>query len=178
MLRWNTRGDYPQVDESSYIDDSAVIIGKVLIGKHVFIGPGVIIRADEPGSFIKIDDNCNIQDRVIIHSLIDKEVIVGRNASITHGCIVHGPCKLESNCFIGFGSVIFDSNIGEGAMIMNLCCIEGVSIPAGKLVTSTKLIHNQKEVDMLTDVTTDNQCFSNNICKVNFNLVEEYIRRQ
>lgn len=52
MFRWNPQGDYPQVDKSAYIDPTAVIVGKVNIGKNVFVGPTAVIRADEPGSTI------------------------------------------------------------------------------------------------------------------------------
>ena len=69
MLNWNSSGDYPQIDKDTYVHSTAVIIGKVSIGKNVFIGPGAVIRADEKGSSIIIKDNCNVQDRVIIHGL-------------------------------------------------------------------------------------------------------------
>ena len=49
MMSWNPNGDYPKVDTTSYIHPTAVVIGKVRIGKNVFVGPGAVIRADEPG---------------------------------------------------------------------------------------------------------------------------------
>ena len=76
MFRWNPQGDYPQVDKSAYIDSTAVIVGKVDIGKNVFVGPGAVIRADEPGSLITIKENCNVQDRVIIHALENTSVLI------------------------------------------------------------------------------------------------------
>ena len=113
MFRWNPEGDYPQIDDSAYIDSTAVIIGKVDIGKNVFIGPGAVVRADELGSSITIKDNCNIQDRVIIHALENTSVLIEENTSLVHGCIVHGPCKIGKNCFIGFGSVVFNAEVGS-----------------------------------------------------------------
>ena len=105
-IRPNPQGDYPKIDKTAYIDPSAVIIGKVTIGRNVFVAPGAVIRADEPESFIRIGDNCNIQDRVVAHALANTSVIIGRNTSLSHGCIVHGPCVIGKGCFIGFGSVI------------------------------------------------------------------------
>ena len=75
------QGDYPQVNNTAYIDPGAIIIGKVKIGKNVFVGPGAVTRADEPGSWITIKDNCNIQDRVIIHALEGTSVLIGENTS-------------------------------------------------------------------------------------------------
>ena len=81
MFRCNPQGDYPQIDESVYIDPMAVLIGKVRIGRNVFIGPTTVIRADEPGSSINIEDNCNVQDRVIIHALENTSVLIEENTS-------------------------------------------------------------------------------------------------
>ena len=129
MLNWNPEGDYPEIDNTAYIDRTAVIIGKVKIGKNVFIGPDAVLRADEPRSSITINDNCNVQDRVIIHVLENSSVLIEENTSLTHGCIIHGPCKIAENCFIGFGSVVFKSNIGEGVCVKHLAVVEGVDIP-------------------------------------------------
>ena len=81
MFRYNPQGDYPQIDESVYIDPMAVLIGKVRIGRNVFIGSTTVIRADEPGSSINIEDNCNVQDRVIIHALENTSVLIEENTS-------------------------------------------------------------------------------------------------
>ncbi|MDP2830648.1 MAG: carbonate dehydratase, partial [Candidatus Omnitrophota bacterium] len=62
MIRRNPQGDYPKIDKTSYIDPTAVIIGKVKIGKNVFIAPGAVIRADEAKSSVIIGDSSNIQD--------------------------------------------------------------------------------------------------------------------
>jgi len=55
------------------------------------VGPGVIIRADEPDSGITISENCSVQARVIIHALEHSDVVIEGNSSITHGSIIHGP---------------------------------------------------------------------------------------
>ena len=41
MVRWNPEGDYPQIDNTAYIDPTAVIIGKIAIGKNVFVSSRV-----------------------------------------------------------------------------------------------------------------------------------------
>ncbi len=47
MIRCNPNGDYPKIDKTTYIDPTATIIGKVKIGKNVFVAPGAVIRADD-----------------------------------------------------------------------------------------------------------------------------------
>ncbi|MBU4305987.1 MAG: carbonate dehydratase, partial [Candidatus Omnitrophica bacterium] len=117
MIRCNPSGEYPKIDKTTYIDPTAMVIGKVKIGKNVFVAPGAVIRADETGSSITVKDNCNIQDRVIIHALENTSVLIEENTSLAHGCIIHGPCKIGKKCFIGFGSVVFKSEIGEKSLI-------------------------------------------------------------
>lgn len=60
MLRWSPHGNYPQIDKSVYIDSGTTISGNVIIGEKVFIGTGAVVRADEPGSSIIIQNDCNI----------------------------------------------------------------------------------------------------------------------
>lgn len=48
MLYRNHAGDKPVVAATATIHPSAVVIGNVLIGEKVFVGPNAVIRADEP----------------------------------------------------------------------------------------------------------------------------------
>ncbi|MFP3519897.1 carbonate dehydratase, partial [Pseudomonas sp. SIMBA_077] len=47
MIRKNPSGDLPVIAESAYVDKTAIICGKVVIGDNVFVGPYAVIRADE-----------------------------------------------------------------------------------------------------------------------------------
>ncbi|MDP3637252.1 MAG: hypothetical protein U0989_11480 [Azonexus sp.] len=38
MIRKNPRGDLPQIHESAYVDQTAIICGKVIIEENVFVG--------------------------------------------------------------------------------------------------------------------------------------------
>jgi carbonic anhydrase len=154
-------------------DPSAIIIGNVSIGQNVFIGPGVVIRADEPGSSIIIEDNCNVQDRVIVHALRNSYVLIESNTSLAHGCIIHGPCKIGRNCFIGFGSVVFQAKIGEGTIIKHLSCVEGVNIPKKKVVESGNTISNKSHVQKLKCPDKDLKEFIKKVVKANLALIEK-----
>jgi len=73
-VRPNTKGDWPSVDPSAYLDPTAQLIGNVRGGEKVFVGPNAVIRADEPGTDgkvlpIMIEAESNIQDGVLIHSI-------------------------------------------------------------------------------------------------------------
>lgn len=172
----NPQGDYPQVDESAYIDPTAVIVGKVNIGKNVFVGPTAVIRADEPGSSIAIGDNCNVQDRVIIHALENSAVLIEENTSLAHGCIIHGPCKIGKNCFIGFGSVVFKSEIDEGVVVKHLAVVEGVNIFSGKIVESSQLVNSEDDARELKYADKKLKDFVKRVVEVNLDLVKGYKR--
>lgn len=174
MLRRNPQGDYPQIDKSAYIDPTAVIVGKVTIGKNVFIGPGAVIRADEAGSSIAVSDNCNIQDRAIIHALENTSVLIGENTSLAHGCIIHGPCKIGKNCFIGFGSVVFKSEIGKKSLVRHLAVVETVNIFPERVVESGQLVNSAEGVRGLRCTGQRDKAFMEKVIKVNLNLARGY----
>ena len=171
MIRKNPNGDYPQIDNTAYIDPTTVIIGKVKIGKNVFVGPQAVIRADEPNSSITIKDNCNIQDRAIIHALEGTSVLIEENA---HGCIIHGPCKISRNCFIGFGSVVFNAEVGKDVIITHLVVVEGVNILPERVVRSSQLIDSVAGVRELNGVDKKLKEFTEKIVKANLDLAKRY----
>ncbi|MCU0348604.1 MAG: hypothetical protein MUC59_16825, partial [Saprospiraceae bacterium] len=57
-------GYRPVVHESSFVHPQAAVTGNVIIGKHVYVGPGAAIRGDwgeiiiEDGSTLKCDEVC------------------------------------------------------------------------------------------------------------------------
>lgn len=174
MIEQNPNGDHPQIDSTAYIHHTAVIIGNVKIGKNVFVGPGAVVRADESHSSITIKDNCNVQDRVIIHALTDSSVLIENNTSLAHGCIIHGPCKISKNCFIGFGSVVFNIEIGEEVFIKHLTVVEGVNIFSGRVVESSQFVNSKHDAGELKFAGRNLKDFANNVVKTNLELVGRY----
>ncbi len=174
MIRRNPHGEYPKIDNTSYIDNTALIIGAVKIGKNVFVGPGAVIRADEPSSSITIQDNCNIQDRVIIHALENSSVLVEENTSLAHGCIIHGPCKISKNCFVGFGSVVFNAEISNDVFIKHLVVVDGVSIPPERVIESCTLITNKDKTNNLQTSDQSLKKFAGTVVRTNLDLVKKY----
>lgn len=174
MIRRNPQGDYPKIDKTAYIDPSAVVIGKVNIGKNVFVAPGAVIRSDERKSSIAIGDNCNVQDRVIIHALGNSSVAIEKNTSLSHGCIIHGPCRIGKNCFIGFGSVIFKANLHEGVFVRFSAVVSGVVIPARRVIADGAVIDTAEKVRGLASAPEESRKFTQNVLKANLELVRGY----
>jgi carbonic anhydrase/acetyltransferase-like protein (isoleucine patch superfamily) len=174
MQMQNPQKQQPQISEKAWISETAIIIGNVYIGDNVFVAHNAIIRADEPGSSIIISDGCNVQDNVIIHALSHSQVLINPDTSLAHGCIVHGPCQIGKKCFIGFGSVVFDCNIGTDSLIQHNSTVHGVDIPSGKVVRSGKTITDEDEVKNLENITKNLIEFKISVLKANLYLVDGY----
>lgn len=54
MIRKNPRGDLPHIDESAYVDQTAILCGKILIEENVFVGPYAVIRGFYVSSTLRI----------------------------------------------------------------------------------------------------------------------------
>ncbi len=181
-LRLNPKRDKPTVDPSSYIDPSAVLIGPVTIGKNCYIGPNVVVRADEadPGSGkvapVLIGDEVNLQDGVIIHALAGTTVSIGSHTSLAHGCVIHGPCSIEEHCFVGFRAVVFKSTVGSGSMIKHGAIVEGVDIPSGKVVPTGAVITSVDDLQKLKDIGHAEQEFMEEVVHTNVQLAEGYAK--
>lgn len=170
----NPNGQFPKVSNKAWIFDTALIIGNVIIEENVFVGPNTVIRADEPGSSVTIQRNCNVQDNVVIHSLSNSEVKIGNNTSLAHGCIVHGPCKIGENCFVGFGAVVFDCDLGEDTLVLHRAVVRGVEILPHKVVPDGTVITDQKNASLLEDITTNFAEFKKSVVRGNLELVNGY----
>ena len=139
-------GYKPVIDPSSFVHKEATIIGNVIIGKKVYIGPGASIRGD--WGKITIKDGCNVQDNCTIHIFPGKDVILEENAHIGHGAIVHG-ANIGKNTLVGMNSVIMDDcNIGDECIIGALCFVKGeMNIPNRKIVVGNPAIIKGKVSD-------------------------------
>lgn len=127
------RGFKPVIDESAYIHPNATVVGNVIIGKDVYIGPGAAIRGDWGG--IVIEDGCNVQENCIVHMFPGIVVRLHKSAHIGHGAVVHG-AEIGENSLVGMNAVIMDNAIiGKGCIIGALCFVKSeMIIPDRKVV--------------------------------------------
>ncbi len=179
MIRKNPQGDLPVIHESAYVDQTAIVCGKVFIGENVFIGPYVVIRADEVdinGGMepIIIGSNSNIQDGVVVHSKAGGKVVIGESTSIAHRSIIHGPCEVGTKVFIGFNSVVFNCTVGDGCVIRHNSVVENCHLPANFHIPSTTTIHSDADLELIPKVSADASSFSESVVMTNLELVKGY----
>jgi carbonic anhydrase/acetyltransferase-like protein (isoleucine patch superfamily) len=130
----------PKISRSAFVDRSAAVIGDVTIGDDVYIAPNASIRADEPGSKMIIGEECNVQDNAVLHAVSGSELRVGKGSTLAHGCIVHGPCTVGEGRSIGFGSVVFQSALMDGCVVMHRAFVHGATVPAERLIAGGAII--------------------------------------
>lgn len=181
---WSRNLAEPTIHESTFVHSFSKVIGDVRIGANVIVAPGTSIRADEGTPFF-IGENTNIQDGVVIHGLEQGRVVgddqkdysvwIGRNASITHMALIHGPAYVGENSFIGFRSTVFNARVGAGCIVMMHALIQDVEIPPGKYVPSGAIITNQQQADRLPDVQERDQEFTHHVVGINQALRAGYL---
>lgn len=181
MIRHNPNGDVPVVHETAFVDPTAILCGKVVVEANVFIGPYAVIRADEVDESgdmepIVIGANSNIQDGVVIHCKAGGGVTIGSGTSVAHRSIVHGPCHVGDNVFVGFNSVLFNCTVGSGSVVRHNSVVEGCRVPPGFYIPSTTNIHSDAELASILPVTPDQAGFSESVAQANLELVRGYKR--
>lgn len=116
MSYYAFEGLIPVVHPTAFVHPSAVLIGDVIVGAGVYIGPLASLRGDY-GRLI-VQAGANIQDGCIMHGYCDTDTIVGENGHIGHGAILHG-CVIGRDALVGMNSVIMD---GRGHWRREHCC--------------------------------------------------------
>jgi phenylacetic acid degradation protein len=126
-------GYRPVVHESAFVHASATIIGNVIIGRDVYVGPSAAIRGDWGG--IVIEDGCNVQETCVIHSFPGVTVRLESAAHIGHGAVIHG-AHIGRNVLIGMNAVVMDrARIGAGCIVGAL-----TFVPADMQIDDRKVV--------------------------------------
>lgn len=127
------KGFVPVVAPDAFVHPQATVIGNVIIGKKVYIGPGAVLRGD--WGAIVIEDGSNVQENCVIHMFPGATALLESGAHIGHGAIIHG-ATIGQNAMIGMNAVIMDdANIGAGSIVGALSFVKGaMDIPPRSLV--------------------------------------------
>jgi carbonic anhydrase/acetyltransferase-like protein (isoleucine patch superfamily) len=173
----NAAGHYPDIAPTAHVHPTATVVGRVRIAERVFVGPHAVIRADEAGPDgdiepIVIGESANVQDCVVIHALGGTGVTIGRRTSIAHGAVVHGPCEIGDDCFVGFNSVVFYAQLGNGVVVMHQSLVERARVPEDRLVPSMTAVRCDYEASHLKRVPPEIVAFVEKVVGANSLLVQ------
>src|SRR5260370_17692858 len=115
MLR-SYKGARPTIRETCFVDDSAQIIGDVVLGEHASVWMNAVVRGDVHE--IRIGAHSNVQDNSVLHGMKEQYgVYLGEDVTVGHSVTLHG-CVIEDRCLIGMGSLILNgAKIRAGSLL-------------------------------------------------------------
>ncbi|GAB6040196.1 gamma carbonic anhydrase family protein [Endothiovibrio diazotrophicus] len=125
-------GKIPQIADSAFVDETAVVIGEVTLGEEASIWPTAVLRGDIHS--IKVGARSNVQDGSVVHvthasgyNPHGHPTTIGEDVTVGHRVVLHG-CTIGNRCLIGMGAIVLDGAVVEDEVI----------IGAGALVTQGK----------------------------------------
>lgn len=129
-------GVVPVIDPMAFVHPEAVVIGDVIIGPAVYVGPGAVLRGDF--GRIVLERGCNVQETCVVHSFPGKDVVVEESGHIGHGAVLHG-CHIGRNAMVGMNAVVMDEAVvGENTIIAAMAFVKaGAKIPPNSLAVGS-----------------------------------------
>ena len=127
-------GEIPRIDDSAYVDATALVLGRVSIGARSSIWPGTVVRGDV--HHIQIGEETNVQDLSCLHVLKDRfSLRLGDRVSVGHGVVLHG-CDIGDFTLVGMRATVMDDvQIGSECLIAAGALITpGTKLPPRSLV--------------------------------------------
>ena len=108
MIR-SYKGISPTIPASCYVDESAQIIGDVVLGEHASVWMNAVVRGDvHEHSHRRAFEYPGLQ-RASRHEE-QYGVYVGEYVTVGHNVTLHG-CRVEDRCLIGMGSIILNGAV-------------------------------------------------------------------
>jgi carbonic anhydrase/acetyltransferase-like protein (isoleucine patch superfamily) len=139
----------PDIAASTYITDSAAIVGRVSIDDDTSVWFGVTIRGDNEN--ITIGKNCNLQEGAVLHADPGFPLTLADNVSIGHQAMIHG-CTIGEGSLIGIQAVILNgAKIGRNCLVgAGALVTEGKEFPDNSLIVGApaKVVRTLSEEDI------------------------------
>jgi carbonic anhydrase/acetyltransferase-like protein (isoleucine patch superfamily) len=128
------QGIKPAIPPSCFIEETAVVIGDVVMGEACSVWFHAVIRGDV--NHIRIGNQTNVQDLCMLHVTHDTHpLIIGSDVTVGHNVVLHG-CTIQDRVLVGMGAIIMDgavigedSVVGAGALV-----VEGTVVPPKSLI--------------------------------------------
>jgi carbonic anhydrase/acetyltransferase-like protein (isoleucine patch superfamily) len=126
----------PDIHESSWIADSAQVMGAVSLHANTSVWFNAVIRGDT--ETITIGEGSNIQDLAVIHADNGLPVVVGKRVTVGHQVMLHG-CTIGDESLIGIAAVVLNgARIGRNCVVgAGSVVTEGKEFPDGSLIMGT-----------------------------------------
>ncbi len=130
------QGKTPQVHASAFVDETALLIGDVVVGADSSVWPMCAVRGDLMP--IRVGARTNIQDGAVLHVTSDNRFTpgglaldVGDDVTVGHGAILHA-CTVKNTCLIGMRATVLDGAVVSEHVIVGANSL----VPPGKHLES------------------------------------------
>lgn len=125
-------GHVPSVGDRVFVDGSARVIGKVVLGDDVAVLPCAVVRGDYDE--VRIGKGSVVEDSCVLHADAGG-LELGERVVVGHAAVVHCS-KVGDGTLIGMGATVLkDAVIGAGCLVAAGALVtEGMLVPAGSLV--------------------------------------------
>jgi len=144
----------PRVSSKAFVAPTATLIGDVIVEEGASIWFGAVLRGDIGPIIIK--KGSNVQDNTVFHTKTEEEpTIVGENATIGHGAILHS-CTIGSQVMVGIRAVVLDgavigdesivaagSVVGDNTIVPPRSLVAGIPAKVKKEIAGTSLWYVQ-----------------------------------
>ena len=115
MNLFEFEGKRPVVHPEAFVAATATLIGDVTVEAGASIWYGAVLRGDI--CTIVVRAGSNIQDNSVLHAAPGETLEVGPDATVGHGCVVHGRA-VEEKALVGNGSTLLDGSVvGPGTLV-------------------------------------------------------------
>lgn len=129
-------GIVPVIDPAAFVHPEAVVIGDVIVGPMVYVGPGAVLRGDF--GRIELCEGSNLQETCVVHAFPGKDVVVEAAGHIGHGAVLHG-CRIGRNAMVGMNAVVMDEAVvGENTIVAAMAFVKaGAVLPPDSLAVGS-----------------------------------------
>lgn len=128
------RSIFPQVAATAFVDESAQIVGDVMVGEDSSVWMNAVLRGDI--NSIRVGDRTNVQDGCVVHVMSGTcSTTLGDDVTVGHGAVLHG-CSVSDRCLVAMGAIVLNgAEIGaESIVAAGTLVVEGMSVPPRSLV--------------------------------------------
>jgi carbonic anhydrase/acetyltransferase-like protein (isoleucine patch superfamily) len=132
-------GNFPRLEEHTYVHASAQVIGDVVLGEDCSVWCNAVLRGDV--NRIRIGRCSNVQDLTMCHvshktpnKPEGSPLVIGDYVTIGHSVILHG-CTIGNECLVGMGSIVMDDAVIHDRVMIGA----GSLVPPGKVLESGML---------------------------------------
>ncbi|MDI6910489.1 gamma carbonic anhydrase family protein [Nocardioides sp.] len=144
MVCFEFEGKRPTVHPEAFVAPTATLIGDVTVERGASVWYGAVLRADI--CTIVVREGANVQDNSVLHAAPGETLVIGRDATIGHGCVVH--CReVGEQALVGNGSTLLDravvgprTLVAAGSVVTPGTELPGGMVAAGVPARPTKPI--------------------------------------